>query len=146
MISTTAVLISGVSAFLTWRWRTSERRKANVVAYFHRNSEYARVTTSSGEEALAGYNLVVWNKGPAEATDVALKIVLPDGESATLVSTDEGEFPIERLPADARYPIPWLLDNRAHQRARRVFCDVKWHDESGTHLRTYPVRRGQTTL
>jgi hypothetical protein len=88
------------------------------------------------------YNLVLWNRGPASAKDISLRARSPSGDELRLLDLAEVEFPLSRLDAGARYPIPWLLSE--HQSGRLFICDLSWIDGSGPRSSSTLLRRGET--
>jgi len=141
-IALAALGISGATAGLTWRWRIADRGGADMTVYFHRNSEMAKVRIGD-EVRLVGYNVVLWNQGPAAATAVAFKAFNDRGDPLCLVDLDEEELPLSRLEAGARYPVPWLLATEEHGRHFR--CSLAWEDHNGRHSIVLPLRRGETS-
>lgn len=142
--SVIAVLISLAAAYLSWRWRVEDTRGAEVTIYFHRNTEKAQVVTPSGKTRLVGYNLVIWNRGPSVAKDIELSVFDESGNEIHLLDVADDEFPLDCLDPGTRYPIPWII---SHAGTRRRFrCSVTWWDDKGNHIRSLPLRRGQTSL
>jgi hypothetical protein len=139
-----AVLVSVTTAYLSWRWRMEDTRKAELTLYFHRNSEKAQVVTTSGKVRQVGYNLVIWNRGPSVAKDIELSVFDEDGSQLQLLDVAPDEFPLDCLDPGTRYPIPWVISHAAHR--RRFRCSVTWWDNRGQHHRSLPLRRGQTSL
>lgn len=137
-----ALLVSALTAYLTWRWRVRDRRGADMTAYFHRNNEMAKVYIDE-ERLLVGYNLVLWNRGPGKASDVAFVAYNAAGTALQLRDVEPDEFPLSVLEAGARYPIPWALQNKEHGRHFR--CDLEWRDGNGMQSVTLPLRRGETS-
>jgi hypothetical protein len=145
VIALVALLVSGVTAYRTWRWRVIDRRAAGMTLYFHRNTVPAKALIDNGEMRLAGYHLVLWNRGPGAASDVMLEALHADGSRIQLLSTAPDEFPLARLDADARYPIPWILQDVSRQNERRFRCELSWNDGNGAHHVALPLRRGEVS-
>ena len=82
-----------------------ESRAANLTAYFYWNRELSRVDLPDGQSIGVGYNLVVWNQGPATAQDVRVEVLAPSGDAVELATVETGEFPLRRIDATGRYPI-----------------------------------------
>jgi len=143
-ISMAALGVSSLTAYRSWRWRIKDRRSASLTAYFHRNGAMAQVRLPDGRDVEAGYNIVLWNRGPGAATNVTLTAFDANGTVLVLATVDPAEFPLSHLDADARYPVPWVLE--PHRRERHFVCGLSWTDPNGTHERRLPVRRGETSL
>jgi hypothetical protein len=141
-IAVAALGISGVTAALTWRWRVRDRGCADMTAYFHRNSEMAKVVVGD-KVHLVGYNVVLWNRGPAAAAEVSFRAFDGCGNPLHLVDLDENELPLSRLEAGARYPVPWLL--ATENPGRHFQCSLSWGDPNGRHSIMLPLRRGETS-
>jgi hypothetical protein len=139
----------GSLALSAWNYLVSSRlqRKheaaADVTVYFHWLPAYSKVRLKSGKLRRAGYNLVLWNRGPSEATCVDIVIYDKYGNPRTLADSPEDEFPIRRLDSGALYPIPWVLDNDSQGESRQFSVDVSWIDGNGIKKHTLPLRRGQ---
>jgi len=129
---------------MTWWHLRRRERTADVTVYFHWMIALSEVKLVNGESRTAGYTLVLWNRGPSEAKDVAITVYGPDGKQRTLADTPQGEFPLERLDSGALYPIPWLLDDDSQGESRLFTVDVSWHDGNGMQRHKLPLRRGQT--
>lgn len=142
-ISGAALIISAITAFLTWRWRITDRRRADVTVYFQRNDVPAKVLLPSGEMRAAGYHLVLWNRGPAIANKINFRAFDTKGCELTLLDVSEEELPLERLDSSVRYPIPWALEDIKKQNERRFKCELSWRDRVGSHIVVVPLRRGQ---
>jgi hypothetical protein len=127
-------------------------RTANVTAYFHWNRELSRVDLDGGETVRVGYNLVIWNQGPATAHEVTATVRAPNGDDVDLSTVEENEFPLPRLDATGRYPIqfaPALSQFRSGDQrrvVRRFNVHLSWRDGNGHHQHLIPLRRGQTSM
>jgi hypothetical protein len=144
IVSVFALAVSGLTAYLSWRWRVIDQRRADLTAYFHRNSETAKVTLKPGDLRLVGYNLVLWNRGPAPARTINFHIYRGDGAELSILGIEDNEFPLPILSSNARYPIPWILSKR--ELGRRFRCDISWIDGSGAQFVSLPLRRGETHI
>lgn len=144
IVSVGALFVSGMVAYLSWRWRVLDQRRADVTAYFHRNSESAKVVLETGETRLVGYNLVLWNRGPALAKSVSFRVFRGDGSELTILGIEDQEFPLAILASSAQYPIPWMLGTL--DKGRRFRCDLSWNDGAGPQFVSLPLRRGQTAI
>ncbi|MFJ3924419.1 hypothetical protein [Streptomyces sp. NPDC090022] len=147
VIALAALVLSAITAYVQHRNRKREVLEAQVTAYFHRTSDFAKIKLPDGSIRQAGYHLVIWNHGPAPAERVG--IVVKDTEGGGVVELADSppeEFPIARLDKDGRYPVPWLPVASAHRGARRFTVHLSWHDGNGEQERLLPLRRGQTNL
>lgn len=142
-IALVSLAVSAVTFIVSWRHQRSHERAADVTVYFHWLVAYSKVRLKSGADRRAGYNLVLWNRGPSAATGVDITIYDNDRHLRTLADSPPEEFPLERLDSGARYPIPWVLDNDSQGESRRFTVDISWHDGNGTQKHTLPLRRGQ---
>jgi hypothetical protein len=138
-----ALIVSALSLYFTVRWRNLDRRQANVSAYFHRNSEFAKVRLHDGTIAEVGYNIVLTNMGPAAARNVYFSFHTNQGEELILTDLAASESPIPLLLARASYPIPWLLSSPPHNASRLVVCQLVWEDDRGKNALRLQLRRGQ---
>jgi hypothetical protein len=137
-----AVSVVTLAASL-WHQHRYERA-ADVTVYFHWLVAYSQVKLKNGEDRRAGYNLVLWNRGPSAATNVDITIYGPTGDRRTLADSPQWEFPLARLDSGARYPIPWVLDDDSQGESRRFTVDVSWRDGNRRPKKhTLPLRRGQ---
>jgi hypothetical protein len=116
-----------------------------MTAYFQRNVVPAKVLLADGEMRLAGYHLVLWNRGPAQARQVGLRAYDASGEVLDLLDIAPDEFPLDALDAGARYPIPWAIADIKVQNRRRFSCTLEWTDPRGFRTTTLPLRRGQVS-
>lgn len=144
VIALCALGVSAVTAYAQHRSRKQEILAARVTAYFHRTSEFAKVKLPDGTLRQAGYHLVIWNHGPASAENVELEVKDTEGGAVTLADCLDGEFPLERIDASGRYPIPWLPVADTHRGARRFSVVLRWRDGIGRQERVLPIRRGET--
>jgi hypothetical protein len=144
-----ALLISALTAISAWLRIRRESRGANVTAYFHWNREKSRVDLPD-RKIHVGYNLVIWNQGPATALDVDLEVRRPSGEAVRLASLEEDELPLARIDRDGKYPVQFAPDLQeflqSHERpiVRRFDILLRWTDGNGRHQKLVPLRRGQT--
>jgi hypothetical protein len=141
-----ALVLSALVAHDSYRSRGRASRTANVTAYFHRVSEFARVVATDGTSWRAGYHLVVWNQGPSAATGIRVDIRDAKGDPVPLADFAPDELPLPRLDPAGRYPIPWLPTGEEQRAQRRFEVTVTWSDGNGTHEHVVPLRRGQTSL
>lgn len=142
-IALVSLAVSAVTFIVSWLHQSSQERAADVTVYFHWLVAYSKVKLKSGEDRRAGYNLVLWNRGPSAATGVDITIYDNDGHRRTLADSPPEEFPLKRLDSGALYPIPWVLDNDSQGESRRFTVNVSWHDGNGMKKHTLPLRRGQ---
>lgn len=144
-ISLSALLVSlGTAGVAFWQRRVSQRR-ADVSAFLHWLPAKAHIRVGV-DEVSVGYHLVIWNRGPARASDLDVKVHFMDGmaeEHLRLTDVADGEFPLAHLDPGARYPIPWALgdDGLARKDERRLVLSLSWNDSSHHALRI-PLRRG----
>lgn len=150
--STMTAVAAALSLFLSitvavsqHRFQTRSNKTASVTAYFHRTKDWTHVTLNDGTEAKAGYHLVLWNQGPASAEDLELLVCDGRGTHLTLVDSPAEEFPLKRLDAGGRYPIPWIVEPR-RPGIRRVIATLRWQDGRGPQERQIPLRRGETNM
>ena len=144
-IALAALLVSVATAVLTMSWRLVSLRRADVTAFLHWLPARTYIETDGGEVSV-GYHLILWNRGPARAKRVNVKVQFMDGdrpEALRLTDVREGELPLERLDPGARYPIPWALgaDGLARAEERRFVLTLSWTDSTSRTLRL-PIRRG----
>ncbi|MFD7403359.1 hypothetical protein ACFV7R_11935 [Streptomyces sp. NPDC059866] len=144
VIALSALGLSAVTAYTQHRNRKKEILAARVTAYFHRTSEFAKIKLPDGTLRQAGYHLVIWNHGPAPAENVELEVKDREGVGVTLADCPDDEFPLERIDASGRYPVPWLPTADAHRGARRFTVVLRWQDGNGRQERVLPIRRGET--
>ena len=144
-----STLFAGLAVFVsvgTWfaqrRYQSAAERRADVTVSFHWLTARATVVVPGRDPLHAGYHLVLENRGPALATNVNLVVRNVNGVKLKLIDVDAGEFPIPRLEASVRYPIPWLYEPFTRH-ARRFLITVSWNDRTGSHTRELPLRRGQ---
>jgi hypothetical protein len=104
-IAALALVVSMATAIETYLYRRRQLHGAQVTAYFHWNQELSRVDLPNGETIRVGYNLVLWNQGPATARDVRVEVRTPSGDAVQLAALEANEFPLRRLDAGGRYPI-----------------------------------------
>ncbi|MEV7614355.1 hypothetical protein [Streptomyces sp. NPDC089799] len=145
-IALCALALSAVTAYVQHRARKREKLAAEVTAYFHRTSEFAKIKLPDGSVRQAGYHLVVWNHGPGAAEQVRLEVKDTGGGAVELADSPPDEFPLVRLDKGARYPVPWLPVADTHRGARRFTVHLHWKDGNGTQERVLPMRRGQTNV
>ncbi|WP_437028512.1 hypothetical protein [Streptomyces sp. enrichment culture] len=146
VIALCALALSAVTAYVQHRTRKRETLAADVTAYFHRTSDFAKIKLPDGTIRQAGYHLVIWNHGPASAERVHLAVKDVEGDTVELADCPPDEFPLDRLDQGARYPVPWLPLADAHRGARRFTVHLRWQDGNGTQERLLPMRRGQTNV
>ena len=146
MIALCAFVLSVITAYVQHHTRKRETLTADVTAYFHRTSEFAKIKLPDGTIRQAGYHLVIWNHGPASAEHVHVAVKDAEGGTVELADTPLDEFPLRRLDKGGRYPVPWLPVADAHRGARRFAVHLRWQDGNGTQERLLPLRRGQTNL
>jgi hypothetical protein len=154
-ISTTiagiALVVSVVTAVAAQLRNRRESRTANLTAYFHWNREKSRVDLPT-HKIHVGYNLVIWNQGPATASRIDLEIRRPAFGPVHLASIDDDEFPLPRIDRGGKYPVqfapdlPEFLDADNHRMVRRFDVLLRWEDGNGRQERLIPLRRGQTDL
>lgn len=137
-----AVLVSAGTWFAQRRHQSAAARRADVSVSFHWLTSRAKVVVPGREPFLAGYHLVLENRGPASATNVNLVARSAEGAELELLDVGQGEFPLSRLDAGVRYPIPWIYEPFTRH-ARRFLVTVSWTDHEGAHEREFPLRRGQ---
>lgn len=137
-----AVLVSAGTWFSQRRYQSASERRADVTVSFHWLTARATVSIPGREPLHAGYHLVLENRGPALATNVNLIARNVDGVQLKLLDVATEEFPLPRLEATVRYPIPWLYEPFTRH-ARRFLVTVTWNDQAGSHARELPLRRGQ---
>jgi hypothetical protein len=115
------------------------------------NREKSRVDLSD-RKIHVGYNLVLWNQGPATASDVHLEVRRPKAAAVRLASIDDDEFPLARIDRGGKYPVqfapdlPQFLDADNHPMVRRFDVLLRWQDGNGQQEKRVPLRRGQTDL
>lgn len=140
-----AGLALGVSIF-TWavqnRRQAVRERRADVSVYFHWLSSRARVAIPGREDVLAGYHLVLVNRGPAAAERVSLTIKDAEDRSLKLLDLHPDELPLSVLDVNGIYPIPFVYEPFTPG-ARRFEVALTWSDGDGPHTRVVPLRRGQ---
>lgn len=140
-----AGLALGLSIF-TWtvqhRRQAALERRADVSVYFHWLSSRARVAIPGREDVLAGYHLVLVNRGPAAAEQVSLTIEDTDGRPLKLLDLYPNELPLTVLDVNGRYPIPFVYEPFTPG-ARRFQVALTWSDGDGPHTRIVPLRRGE---
>ena len=97
-----------------------------------------------------GYNLVIWNQGPANARDVQFEVRRPGGQAVRLVSVEDDELPLARIDRGGKYPIQFapdleeFFDFNHHPMIRRFDVLLRWTDDNGQQHKLVPLRRGQT--
>jgi hypothetical protein len=147
-----ALVVSIATAASAYLHRRRESRAANLTAYFHWNRELSRVDLPDGQSIGVGYNLVVWNQGPATAQDVRVEVLAPSGDAVELATVETGEFPLRRIDATGRYPIQFtpvsaqFRSGDKLQVVRRFDVRLTWVDGNGRHQHVVPLRRGQTSM
>ncbi|MFD3945477.1 hypothetical protein [Streptomyces sp. NPDC058579] len=146
VIALCALVLSGITAYVQHRARKRETLGAEVTAYFHRTSDFAKIKLADGTVRQAGYHLVIWNQGPAPARAVHVQVKDVDGGVVELADSPADEFPLVRLDKGARYPVPWLPMSDAHRGSRRFAVHLRWTDGNGAQERMLPMRRGQTNV
>jgi hypothetical protein len=152
IVAAIALLVSVATAVEAYIHRRRETRTANVTAYFHWNRELSRVDLADGKSFGVGYNLVIWNQGPASAHEVTATVVTPDGDDVDLATVEAEEFPLPRLDATGRYPIQFAPTSSRFRSAdnrpvlRRFNVHLSWRDGNGHHQHMIPLRRGQTSM
>ncbi|GGM90631.1 hypothetical protein ACFFX1_37305 [Dactylosporangium sucinum] len=129
--------------------KRQESRTARLTAYFHWNREKSRVDLPD-RKIHVGYNLVIWNQGPAMARDIRLEVRRPrDSKIINLASVDEDEFPLSIIDRDGRYPVQFapeleeFFNSNEHPIVRRFEVTLRWTDGRGEQERIVPLRRGQ---
>jgi len=148
-IAAVALLVSVLTAAAAYVRAGRESRTANVTAYFHWNQEKSRVDLRD-RKIHVGYNLVVWNQGPATATDIHLEVRRPGAEVVRLASIEQGEFPLARIDSSGKYPVQFapelkeFFESDDHPVVRRFDVLLHWSDGNGRHETMVPLRRGQT--
>ena len=146
-LSTLFAGLAVVVAAGTWlaqrRYQAKAERRADVTVRFHWLTNHALVAIPGRDLLHAGYHLVLENRGPAAASNVSLSVHTPGGAELTLLDVATDEFPLHRLDAGVRYPIPWLYEPFTRH-ARRFLVKVSWVDGTGPQERELPLRRGQT--
>ncbi|BDZ57656.1 hypothetical protein [Barrientosiimonas endolithica] len=123
------------------RGRRAERR-ADMTVSFHWLTSRAYVELEGREPVMAGYHLVLSNRGPAAATDVDVTLRDESGRQLRLLDVERGELPLAEMAAGARYPIPWAYEP-FRQHSRRFEATLTWADGNGNQQRVVPLRRGQ---
>jgi hypothetical protein len=152
IIAGIALLVSVMTAADAYLHRRRESRSANLTAYFHWNRELSRVDLANGHTFGVGYNLVIWNQGPATAHEISAIIHTPDGEVVELATMETGEFPLRRIDATGRYPIQFAPTSQRFRSGddrpvvRRFTVKLSWRDGNGHHEHLIPLRRGQTSM
>lgn len=71
-IAGVALVVSIWTAVAAYVRNRREARTANLGVYFHWNREKSRVDLPNGKIHV-GYNLIIWNQGPATAFEVNLR-------------------------------------------------------------------------
>jgi hypothetical protein len=146
-IAVAALAVSAWTATTNHIRRYREIRHAEVTVYFTWLTKAATVRPAAGgDEHRAWYHVVICNRGPAIAQQVDLKVLDSRGKEVVFVDSPKGEFPLKRLDAGARYPIPWALGDGSQEKARRFEAKVSWTDGNGRQTRELPLRRGQIML
>jgi hypothetical protein len=145
-LSTVFAGLAVVVAAGTWiaqrRYQSRAERRADITVTFHWLTARATVAIPGRDPLHAGYHLVVQNRGPAAASDVHLTVQDAAGTRLQLLDVAFDEFPLPRLDAGARYPIPWLYEPFTRH-ARRFVVSLSWEDGTGSQQRVLPLRRGQ---
>jgi hypothetical protein len=142
VIAALALVLSAATWFSQYRRRVLAERRADVTVSFHWLTESAEVYIPDRDPLMAGYHLVLANRGPAAARCVRLTLKDSNGQRLKLLDVAPDEFPLRTLDSDGQYPIPWLYEPFTRH-ARRFEATVGWTDDAGSHLRTVPLRRGQ---
>lgn len=148
IIAGLALAISGITFVMTHQDQRRESQTARLTAYFHWNREKSRVDLPD-RTIHVGYNLVVWNQGPAAARHIHLEVRRPGGEPVRLASVDADEFPLSLIDRDGRYPVQFAPDLEAffnskdHPMIRRFEIRLRWTDGRGEREKIVPLRRGQ---
>jgi hypothetical protein len=146
-VAVAALLVSALTAYVAYRHRREDVRTARVTAYFHWNAVFAKVSLGEGQEPVqVGYNLVVWNQGPASALRVGLVIMDTDGRVVDLAGVDDDEFPLDRLDGGGRYPVQFAARDKRYRGVRRYRAKLTWTDGNGQHEHVVPLRKGQTSM
>jgi hypothetical protein len=146
-----ALVVSIWTAAAAYLRSRRESWTANLTAYFHWNREKSRVDLSD-RKIHVGYNLVLWNQGPATASDVHLEVRRPKAAAVHLASIDDDEFPLARIDRGGKYPVqfapdlPEFLDADNHPMVRLFDVLLRWKDGNGQQEKLVPLRRGQTDL
>jgi hypothetical protein len=146
VIALCALVLSAITAYVQHRARKRETLAAEVTAYFHRTSDFAKIKLPDGSVRQAGYHLVIWNQGPASAEHVHVTVRDVEGGAVELADSPSDEFPLMRLDRGTRYPVPWLPVSDAHRGTRRFAVHLRWQDGNGRQERVLPIRRGQTNV
>jgi hypothetical protein len=145
-VASAAFVISAATAWTSYRHRQEDVRRADVTVYFHWLTEFAEIKLADGTELPAGYHVVIWNRGPASAEDVGLIVRDDVGHELTFLDVASGEFPLKRMDSGGKYPIPWLLSDKAAQDRRRFNAELTWKDGNGPQHHSVPLRRGQIVM
>lgn len=143
-IALAALTVSVTTAVYAWRRGLAAARRADVTAFL--NWLPARAYLKVGESDITvGYHLVLWNRGPARATNVSVSVHTAEHPHKHVRLTDvrADEFPLSSLDPGARYPIPWALgeDGLESKDERRFLLKLTWSD-STDHAIEIPIRRG----
>jgi hypothetical protein len=146
-----ALVVSIWTAVVAHLRHRRESRTASLTAYFHWNREKSRVDLPD-HRIHVGYNLIVWNQGPATACNVQLEVGLPGAGPERLIGVDHDEFPLARIDRGGKYPVqfapdlPEFLDAERHPMVRRFDVLLRWTDGNGQQEKVVPLRRGQSDL
>jgi hypothetical protein len=149
IVATFALLISILTAAATFFESRRTSRTADLTAYFHRNLPAARVDLPD-RRIKAGYNLVIWNQGPATASKVDFDVRRPGQGPAPLATIEPGELPVARIDGGGKYPVQFVpdlaefYDQENNPLLRRFDVVLRWEDGNGRHEKLIPLRRGQT--
>lgn len=141
VIAGLALLLSVVSLAIQGYRQWIRGRRADVVVYFHWLPARAKVQVPGVGEVLAGYHLVLENRGPATARAVGVELRDGAGQVLSLVDLEQDELPLSLLDSGARYPIPFTYQPFTPQ-SRRFEATISWTDGRGSHDRVVPLRRG----
>jgi hypothetical protein len=139
VVSGASLCVAGVALVRTWHRERARERQANVTAYLHRTSQFAKVHLPDGEVRRAGYHLVIANTGAAPATGVIFSLYNARDDPVRLLDVGDDEFPLD-IDAGAEYPIPLLLNDGSESAHRRFRIDLEWHDPSRPTRRLRSIR------
>jgi hypothetical protein len=148
VIAGVALLVSVLTAAGTYLQSRRRLRTAELTAYFYWNQARARVDLPD-RRIYVGYNLVIWNQGPAPALNVDLEVRRPAGQIVRLASVEDGELPLARIDSAGKYPLQFAPDLDEffeadnHPIVRRFDIRLRWTDGNGRHEKLVPLRRGQ---
>lgn len=132
-----------MTAALTWQWRVRDIGRAEMTVYFHRNSEMAKVVVG-GEVRLAGYNVVLWNQGPAAAAEVSFRAFLTVAAiRCTWWTLTKMSYRSRGWRLELAIPSPGCWRPRSLDAIFNARCPGA--DRNGRHSIMLPLRRGETS-